>query len=1245
MTAASEIVPMAACENPMASYAFVSWEGGGGARMAPLATFGWRLAPFELTARLVCVDPPLADRETLSNAADVRGAIALVVRGGCSFATKARRLRQAGALAMILANNTREEPFAMFTMAADDDDATHHKETSDARDDDDALATMPCVMMCLQDVRDLFKLFPPTVSTGVLSFEIPIGPRADELLQRCERQRLLAMQQHQQQQQGSGSWIKRKTSSLIKIWDAPAPASTSASTNRSTEPAPAASSNSPAPPPTAASEPTTNGASTPSPPPPSPQPLFAFVQWATSAETVVLYFAPLADFCRVANGAIYEGTRVVCDPLRADAPTLRNASELNGAVALVQRGAVTFPAKLERIQRCGAVAAIVGNDDAQDADAAFVMSVDQIKVDHVTLPAVMVSRAVFERLQSERPARLRVLCLAGDAAAECIARNGQELSLRDVALPRAPASAPESESPSTAPSSPLAAFHAACRRGDHGACLRLLDELCSDESARRELATAADCHHLTALHHACAVDLALEPTASDASVEHVVALLLQLGASPSARDVALVTPLHVACLRGHTAAVKRMLATTRHTEALTTAQHIGGMTPLHLAALAGDTATLELLLTANARRHHENQAGVEEEEERQTTDDKSFRFVGVEICNVNGETPLHLAARACHVECVRYLVAANAPLDARDRRGRSALRIACELVNDATQTVAALHIVETLLDAGASMVDDGDADDHEDDKGARATRLLLDCIQSKAVRRELEVSFLRRETHTLHAQTRTLVERLTAQTQQTLALKQRLQQTHALCESHAQLATARELVLRRQQRQIDQLQTQMKTLLHVVQNAGGLGVGVLPCVETAATTASAPATAPQDDNDEHRAQEAALARDLGKRCFRQRQFALAETYFERSLELFALPGVARLLDATRRERERRVYAEKTAVSVTATGHETKRRLQQRVAALSPAEIDTATRDALQREIAKLDALDDATPAFETAVKWIEWLLSLPLDASGASASLSLSLSLHAEMFDEIERMERATLQATQQRAASLIQRVFRERYAVPMLRRSAAVVRLQAVARGWIARRRRQRMARDERSSSPEGSAYLKQPTQANATAMLPSKATLQPTDDDGVDVYARRRLQVPTGWRVVLCAAVINDVGSRERCSTFQVVQLVEMRASERRNTTNSSGSGSTVIPTTTGTTTAAGSKWFVWRRWGMSRELARQSVLSGPFETLGIAQSRFQRECAAAERLSQLPRASDKHKSARECYGNRQAPVAMAS
>jgi hypothetical protein len=68
-------------------------------------------------------------------------------------------------------------------------------------------------------------------------------------------------------------------------------------------------------------------------------------------------------------------------------------------------------------------------------------------------------------------------------------------------------------------------------------------------------------------------------------------------------------------------------------------------------------------------------------------------------------------------------------------------------------------------------------------------------------------------------------------------------------------------------------------------------------------------------DDQERAMEAALARDLGRKCCPQRQFALAETYFERSLELYALPGVAKLrreARAMRADAERRAIASQAA---------------------------------------------------------------------------------------------------------------------------------------------------------------------------------------------------------------------------------------------------------------------------------------------------------------------------------------------
>ncbi|RLN61301.1 hypothetical protein BBJ29_003200 [Phytophthora kernoviae] len=352
------------------SFAFVSWVSSNGRRACPLATFGAR-DPGALTARLACAEPPRADQPELKNASELRGAIVLVVRGGCTFAHKARLLQRAGAVAMVLANNTREEPLAAFTMGESLEDLAGNE------DKDAQKLTLPCVMMCLRDVRELFKKFPPSVKTGALKLEILPSEEAQVVAQECLR---IQREQHDAEQAGRG-WkaIKSTTSSIFKLLE-PQGASGNSSVDVSS---PAMGDDG-----DAKSESIVDASPTETQPPP-----LAFVQWATSSSTYEVCFAPLADFCSAAAGASFSGKLVTCDPLLADKP-LDNSEQLRGAVVLLKRGSCSFPEKLERVQRAGAVAAIVGNDDSKDSDAAFVMSVDHIDAANATLPSVMVSRRV-----------------------------------------------------------------------------------------------------------------------------------------------------------------------------------------------------------------------------------------------------------------------------------------------------------------------------------------------------------------------------------------------------------------------------------------------------------------------------------------------------------------------------------------------------------------------------------------------------------------------------------------------------------------------------------------------------------------------------------------------------------------------------------------------------------------------------------------------------------------------------------
>lgn len=82
-------------------------------KRVPFATarFGARRAAFPSAVQTVVASPRKADAE-LRNADALRGAVAVVVRGACSFCEKAARVQAAGAVAIVFVN-TDEELFAV----------------------------------------------------------------------------------------------------------------------------------------------------------------------------------------------------------------------------------------------------------------------------------------------------------------------------------------------------------------------------------------------------------------------------------------------------------------------------------------------------------------------------------------------------------------------------------------------------------------------------------------------------------------------------------------------------------------------------------------------------------------------------------------------------------------------------------------------------------------------------------------------------------------------------------------------------------------------------------------------------------------------------------------------------------------------------------------------------------------------------------------------------------------------------
>lgn len=121
-----------------------------------------------------------------------------------------------------------------------------------------------------------------------------------------------------------------------------------------------------------------------------------------------LEYCPLADFGGVGlcEGSDLSGRVAVAEPVTAH-EELRNASELAGCIALVQRGQCDFVVKALRAQRAGAVAVLVANSPSNssesDNDSAFVMDAgspgrhSSEELAEIRIPAMMVpyNLAVF----------------------------------------------------------------------------------------------------------------------------------------------------------------------------------------------------------------------------------------------------------------------------------------------------------------------------------------------------------------------------------------------------------------------------------------------------------------------------------------------------------------------------------------------------------------------------------------------------------------------------------------------------------------------------------------------------------------------------------------------------------------------------------------------------------------------------------------------------------------------------------
>ncbi len=153
----------------------------------------------------------------------------------------------------------------------------------------------------------------------------------------------------------------------------------------------------------------------------------------------------------------------------------------------------------------------------------------------------------------------------------------------------------------------------------------------------------------------------------------VAELLIAQGAQVDARNQSGETPLYYAVADSQKAMVEFL---ANHKADVNVWGSVGGNreTPVYLAARRGDLGTLEVLL-----RHHA---------------DASTR--------VQGETPLHTAARSENAEACRLLLAAKADVNARNAQGSTPLIVA--LGSRTTGKInQAVDLVELLLQNGADV--------------------------------------------------------------------------------------------------------------------------------------------------------------------------------------------------------------------------------------------------------------------------------------------------------------------------------------------------------------------------------------------------------------------------------------------------------------------------------------------------------------------------------------------------------------
>ncbi|KAF7658025.1 hypothetical protein LDENG_00019070 [Lucifuga dentata] len=282
--------------------------------------------------------------------------------------------------------------------------------------------------------------------------------------------------------------------------------------------------------------------------------------------------------------------------------------------------------------------------------------------------------------------------------------------------------------------------HLAVMNG-HTTCVRLL----LDESDSADLLDAADSQGQTPLMlavaggHVDAVSLLLEREANVnmadkhgltalhlgllCGQEECIQCLLEQEASVLIGDSRGRTAIHLAAARGHASWLSELLSIAcSEPPSLPPLRDHKGYTPLHWACYYGHEGCVEVLLEQKGCRCIDGNSFTPLHcavvNDHEACASLLLEAMGSDIAgckDAKDRTSLHAAAFSGHVECVQLLLSHDAPVDAVDKSGRTALMMAAE-----KGRVGALEVLLTGAKANLSLMDkDGN------------TALHLACINGK----------------------------------------------------------------------------------------------------------------------------------------------------------------------------------------------------------------------------------------------------------------------------------------------------------------------------------------------------------------------------------------------------------------------------------------------------------------------------------------------------------------------------------